>query len=118
MEDYVESGFVGQATLFGLRIKRTLRRQRKEWAHHLALIRIWMADGVVKNDTFRTLATDTQFKGKVKEDMLIRLLEAFVWRNSGKSTHKAELSIQATNTTDRPSLMSKVSWSPSSALSI
>lgn len=35
----------------------------------------------VKNDTFRTLATDTQFKGKVKEDMLIRLLEAFVWKN-------------------------------------
>ena len=38
---------------------------------------------VVKNDTFRTLATDTQFKGKVKEDMLIRLLEAFVWKNHG-----------------------------------
>ncbi|WWC96869.1 hypothetical protein V866_003744 [Kwoniella sp. B9012] len=34
----------------------------------------------IKNDTFRTLATDTQFKGKVKEDMLIRLLEAFVWK--------------------------------------
>lgn len=39
---------------------------------------------VVKNDTFRTLATDTQFKGKVKEDMLIRLLEAFVWKNHGQ----------------------------------
>ncbi len=38
---------------------------------------------LVKNDTFRTLATDTQFKGKVKEDMLIRLLEAFVWKNHG-----------------------------------
>ncbi|EIW66443.1 hypothetical protein TREMEDRAFT_34771 [Tremella mesenterica DSM 1558] len=37
----------------------------------------------IKNDTFRTLATDTQFKGKVKEDMLIRLLEAFVWKNHG-----------------------------------
>ena len=37
----------------------------------------------VKNDTFRTLATDTQFKGVVKEDMLIRLLEAFVWKNHG-----------------------------------
>lgn len=43
-----------------------------------------MADGIVKNDTFRTLATDTQFKGKVKEDMLIRLLEAFVWKNQGQ----------------------------------
>ncbi|CAD6566998.1 MAG: hypothetical protein TREMPRED_003222 [Tremellales sp. Tagirdzhanova-0007] len=37
----------------------------------------------IKNDTFRTLATDTQFKGKVKEDMLIRLLEAFVWKSQG-----------------------------------
>ncbi|WOO80787.1 Cell division control protein 16 [Vanrija pseudolonga] len=37
----------------------------------------------IKNDTFRTLATDTQFKGRVKEDMLIRLLEAFVWKNHG-----------------------------------
>jgi hypothetical protein len=42
-----------------------------------------VADVVVKNDTFRTLATDTQFKGRVKEDMLIRLLEAFVWKNHG-----------------------------------
>lgn len=40
--------------------------------------------GIVKNDTFRTLATDTQFKGKVKEDMLIRLLEAFIWKNHGQ----------------------------------
>ncbi len=39
----------------------------------------------VKNDTFRTLATDTQFKGKVKEDMLIRLLEAFIWKHNGAS---------------------------------
>lgn len=38
----------------------------------------------VKNDTFRTLATDTQFKGKVKEDMLVRLLEAFVWKNKSR----------------------------------
>ena len=37
----------------------------------------------VKNDTFRTLATDTQFKGKVKEEMLIRLLDAFIWKNHG-----------------------------------
>ncbi|KAL7424640.1 CDC16 protein [Cryptotrichosporon argae] len=37
----------------------------------------------IKNDTFRTLATDSDFKGKVKEDMLVRLLEAFVWKNHG-----------------------------------
>ncbi|OWZ70929.1 hypothetical protein AYX14_03639 [Cryptococcus neoformans] len=40
----------------------------------------------IKNDTFRTLATDTQFKGKVKEDMLIRLLEAFVWKITSAET--------------------------------
>ena len=50
-------------------------------------ITVWdgrLIDSLVKNDTFRTLATDTQFKGKVKEDMLIRLLEAFVWKNHGE----------------------------------
>jgi hypothetical protein len=44
----------------------------------------------VKNDTFRTLATDTNFKSKVKEDMLIRLLECFVWRNVGKRGRRSE----------------------------
>lgn len=39
---------------------------------------------LVKNDTFRTMATDTQFKGKVKEEMLIILLEAFVWKSHGE----------------------------------
>ncbi|WVO14715.1 hypothetical protein L204_102353 [Cryptococcus depauperatus] len=43
----------------------------------------------IKNDTFRTLATDTQFKGKVKEDMLIRLLEAFVWKITSSETEDA-----------------------------
>ena len=31
--------------------------------------------------TFRTLATDQNFKERVREDMLVRLLDAFVWRN-------------------------------------
>ena len=30
----------------------------------------------------RTLATDRGFKERVREDMLVRLLDAFVWRNS------------------------------------
>ncbi|CAO1616739.1 unnamed protein product [Sympodiomycopsis kandeliae] len=34
----------------------------------------------IRNDTFRTLATDMEFKSKVKEDSLIRLLDAFVWK--------------------------------------
>ncbi|KAF8530535.1 bub2 protein [Hysterangium stoloniferum] len=35
----------------------------------------------IRNDTFRTLATDRGFKERVSEEMLVRLLEAFVWRN-------------------------------------
>lgn len=31
----------------------------------------------------RTLATDRGFKDRVREDMLVRLLDAFVWRNQG-----------------------------------
>jgi hypothetical protein len=32
-----------------------------------------------------TLATDRGFKERVREDMLVRLLDAFVWRNHGHS---------------------------------
>ncbi|KAF8904369.1 bub2 protein [Gymnopilus junonius] len=35
----------------------------------------------IRNDTFRTLATDKGFKERVREDMLVRLLDAFVWRS-------------------------------------
>ena len=30
----------------------------------------------------RTLATDNNFKSRVREDMLVRLLDAFVWRST------------------------------------
>lgn len=32
----------------------------------------------------RTLATDKGFKERVQEDMLVRLLDAFVWRSNGR----------------------------------
>lgn len=32
----------------------------------------------------RTLATDRGFKERVREDMLVRLLDAFVWKNHGE----------------------------------
>ncbi|KAH7104240.1 bub2 protein [Auriculariales sp. MPI-PUGE-AT-0066] len=35
----------------------------------------------ITNDTFRTLATDGAFKERVSEHMLVRCLDAFVWRN-------------------------------------
>ncbi|CEQ39751.1 SPOSA6832_01310, partial [Sporobolomyces salmonicolor] len=34
----------------------------------------------IRNDTFRTLATDKEFMDKVGEERLVRCLEAFVWR--------------------------------------
>lgn len=41
-------------------------------------------DTKIRNDTFRTMTTDTDFIENVSEDMLIRLLNAFVWTNDGK----------------------------------
>jgi len=33
----------------------------------------------IKNDGFRTLRTDEKFKQKVTDNMIVRLLNAFVW---------------------------------------
>ncbi|EFP89812.1 hypothetical protein PGT21_023153 [Puccinia graminis f. sp. tritici] len=49
----------------------------------------------IRNDTFRTLATDSSFKQRVHEDMLVRLLESFVWRSH-------DLSENPLDATDRP----------------
>ncbi|KIJ40942.1 hypothetical protein M422DRAFT_48953 [Sphaerobolus stellatus SS14] len=43
----------------------------------------------IRNDTFRTLATDRGFKERVSEEMLVRLLEAFVWRNQDRQNSAA-----------------------------
>ncbi len=40
-------------------------------------------DGMGYYYAHRTLATDHSFKERVREDMLVRLLDAFVWRNQG-----------------------------------
>lgn len=37
----------------------------------------------IRNDTFRTLATDKEFLDKVGEEKLVRCLEALVWRQLG-----------------------------------
>lgn len=34
----------------------------------------------IRNDTFRTLATDVHYRSKVSEEALIRVLNAFAWR--------------------------------------
>ncbi|WAQ92527.1 hypothetical protein PtA15_17A8 [Puccinia triticina] len=49
----------------------------------------------IRNDTFRTLATDSTFKQRVHEDMLVRLLESFVWRSH-------DLSENPLDATERP----------------
>lgn len=36
-----------------------------------------------QNLSSRTLATDRGFKERVREDMLVRLLDAFVWKSHG-----------------------------------
>ncbi|KAI0255355.1 rab-GTPase-TBC domain-containing protein [Lactifluus subvellereus] len=45
----------------------------------------------IRNDTFRTLATDRGFKERVREDMLVRLLDAFVWRNHDRQESSQQL---------------------------
>jgi len=45
----------------------------------------------IRNDTFRTLATDRGFKERVREDMLVRLLDAFVWRNYDRQESSQQL---------------------------
>lgn len=44
---------------------------------------VLIADSSVGVLRHRTLATDRGFKERVREDMLVRLLDAFVWRNYG-----------------------------------
>jgi cell cycle arrest protein BUB2 len=41
-------------------------------------------DEKIRHDTFRTMTTDTNFLEHVSEDMLIRLLNAFIWTSDGK----------------------------------
>ncbi|KAJ3492137.1 hypothetical protein NLI96_g233 [Meripilus lineatus] len=60
----------------------------------------------IRNDTFRTLATDRGFKERVREDMLVRLLDAFVWRNHDRqdSDHLGFTYVQGMNVLAAPFL--------------
>ncbi|KAI9201983.1 bub2 protein [Polychytrium aggregatum] len=42
----------------------------------------------IKNDTFRTMATDRKFTKRVQENMLSRALNAFVWKVKELPTHR------------------------------
>ncbi|KAJ7647591.1 TBC-domain-containing protein [Roridomyces roridus] len=58
----------------------------------------------IRNDTFRTLATDRGFKERVREDMLIRLLDAFVWRNHDRQESHQFTYVQGMNVLAAPFL--------------
>ncbi|KAJ7782898.1 rab domain-containing cell division control protein [Mycena metata] len=58
----------------------------------------------IRNDTFRTLATDRGFKERVREDMLIRLLDAFVWRNHWYLSRRGFTYVQGMNVLAAPFL--------------
>ncbi|BGP13888.1 CDC16 protein [Rhodosporidiobolus nylandii] len=47
----------------------------------------------IRNDTFRTLATDKEFLDKVGEEKLVRCLEAFVWRQLDAEQHSHSTAI-------------------------
>ncbi|KAI8979899.1 rab-GTPase-TBC domain-containing protein [Pilobolus umbonatus] len=54
---------------------------------HLVELKSSSLDEKIRNDSFRTMTTDTTFLEQVSEDMLIRLLNAFVWTTTGESEH-------------------------------
>lgn len=47
--------------------------------------------GKIRNDTFRTMATDTVFKQKVPEDALVRVLNSYAWKNEYREQKASEI---------------------------
>lgn len=58
-----------------------LNVQPESHARYKALVEKGPSDDYekIRNDTFRTMATDSDFTNKVSESALIRLLNSFVW---------------------------------------
>ena len=48
----------------------------------------------IRNDSFRTMATDADFQRRVKESMLVRLLDAFVWKHLAGESETAYILVQ------------------------
>jgi hypothetical protein len=57
--------------------------KRYETTHSGVHIPLITASSVPTQEEESTLATDRGFKERVREDMLVRLLDAFVWKNHG-----------------------------------
>ncbi|CAG8580215.1 3520_t:CDS:2 [Diversispora eburnea] len=51
----------------------------------------------IRNDTFRTLATDQKFSERVNEEMLIRVLNASVWKMKSIKDHQSITYVQGMN---------------------
>ncbi|GAA5834835.1 hypothetical protein JCM3766R1_003259 [Sporobolomyces carnicolor] len=60
----------------------------------------------IRNDTFRTLATDQEFLNKVGEEKLVRCLEAFVWRQIDAGHSELPQYVQGLNVLCAPFLYS------------
>lgn len=58
----------------------------------------------IRNDTFRTLATDPFFRKKVSEDALIRLLNSFAWMSASGSSNNSDFYVQGMNVLAAPFL--------------
>ncbi|KAL3424808.1 mitotic check point protein [Phlyctema vagabunda] len=54
----------------------------------------------IRNDTFRTLATDPLFRRRVSEASLIRLLNAVAWKLHDSKSERAEIQARLTNTSN------------------
>jgi len=65
-------------------------------SHHSPLMLAMLLLLLFLQYLFSTLATDRGFKERVREDMLVRLLDAFVWRNHG-DLHRRPLSISGSS---------------------
>ncbi|OAD04333.1 hypothetical protein MUCCIDRAFT_152335 [Mucor lusitanicus CBS 277.49] len=75
------------AELRGKVWKLLLRINRISASTYINLIEMGPSavDEKIRHDTFRTMSTDSDFVEHVSEDMLIRLLNAFVWNRSAVS---------------------------------
>ncbi|BEI79729.1 hypothetical protein CcaverHIS002_0102580 [Cutaneotrichosporon cavernicola] len=58
----------------------------------------------IKEDTNRTFRTDSLFQGRVQEEMLIRLLEAFAWKSQCTTGERSFTYVQGMNALAAPFL--------------
>lgn len=80
MQDVSADEFLGYVARGPCEVREKIRNDTFRYAH-VCLLRIRVSADPALDA--RTLATDRGFKERVREDMLVRLLDAFVWRNHG-----------------------------------